>query len=105
MTLFGVAMLLPRLAAAVGRRAVSLGARLAAKAGDGASAASSLLLGAATALVWAPCAGPVSGLILTGAALHGPSLGTSLLLLAYGAGAATTLAAGVLLSGGVLAVI
>jgi cytochrome c biogenesis protein CcdA len=105
MTLFGLAMLLPGLAVAMSRPAVFLGARLASKAGHGASAGSSLLLGVATGLVWAPCAGPVLGLILTGAALRGPSLGTSLLLLAYGLGAATALAAGVLLSGRVLAAI
>jgi thiol:disulfide interchange protein len=97
-------MLLPGLAAAMSRPAVSLGASLASKAGQGASAASSLLLGVATGLVWAPCAGPVLGLILTGAALRGPSLGTSLLLLVYGMGAATALAAGILLSGRALAV-
>jgi cytochrome c biogenesis protein CcdA/thiol-disulfide isomerase/thioredoxin len=105
MTLFGLAMLLPGLAVAISRPAVALGARLASKATPGASATSSLLLGVATGLVWAPCAGPVLGLILTAAALRGPSLGTSLLLLAYGAGAATALAAGVLLSGRVLAAI
>ena len=52
----------------------------------------SLLLGVATGLFWAPCAGPVLGLILTGAALNGASVGTTLLLLAYAAGAATSLA-------------
>ena len=36
---------------------------------------SSLLLGVATGLLWAPCAGPVLGLILTGAALQGASVG------------------------------
>jgi cytochrome c biogenesis protein CcdA/thiol-disulfide isomerase/thioredoxin len=104
MTLFGLAMLLPRLAAAMGRPAVALGARLASDAGPGAKVGSSLLLGVATGLVWAPCAGPVLGLILTGAALRGPGIGTSLLLLAYGTGAATALAAGVLLGGRLLAV-
>ncbi len=63
----------------------------------------SLLLGIATGLVWAPCAGPVLGLILTGAALHGPGIDTVLLLLAYGLGAATSLAAGMLLGGRLLA--
>jgi thiol-disulfide isomerase/thioredoxin len=65
--------------------------------------ASSILLGVATGFVWAPCAGPVLGLILTGAALRGPGVETSLLLLAYGLGAATALAAGVLFGGRVLA--
>ena len=50
------------------------------------------MLGVATGLLWAPCAGPVLGLILTGAALKGASVGTTLLLSAYAAGAATSLA-------------
>jgi cytochrome c biogenesis protein CcdA/thiol-disulfide isomerase/thioredoxin len=63
------------------------------------SVASSLLLGAATGLLWAPCAGPVLGLILTGAALQGANARTSSLLFAYGAGAATSLALAVLVGG------
>ena len=63
----------------------------------------SLLLGVATGLLWAPCAGPVLGLILTGAALNGASVGTSLLLLAYAAGAATSLAMALLIGGRVFA--
>ena len=59
----------------------------------------SLLLGVATGLLWAPCAGPVLGLILTGAALEGASVGTTLLLLAYAAGAATSLALALLVGG------
>ena len=47
---------------------------------------------------------PVLGLILTGAALQGPSLETSVLLLAYGLGAATSLATGVLLGGRLLVI-
>ncbi len=79
------------------RPVVALGSRLANAAGRPAErarhpAASSFLLGVATGLLWAPCAGPVLGLILTGAALQGPSLHTSLLLLSYAAGAASSLA-------------
>ena len=57
------------------------------------------MLGVATGLLWAPCAGPVLGLILTGAALQGASVGTSLLLVAYAAGAATSLALALLVGG------
>jgi thiol-disulfide isomerase/thioredoxin len=56
----------------------------------------SSLLGVATGLLWAPCAGPILGLILTGAAISGPNARTTLLLLAYAAGAATSLAAALL---------
>jgi cytochrome c biogenesis protein CcdA/thiol-disulfide isomerase/thioredoxin len=53
----------------------------------------SLLIGVATGLLWAPCAGPILGIILTGAMLQGPSAQTSLLLLAYGLGSAVSLGA------------
>ncbi len=52
----------------------------------------SLLLGVATGFLWAPCAGPILGLILTGAAFRGPSTATTVLLLAYALGAAASLA-------------
>ena len=93
----GLALLVPRLAERVTRPLVGLGARLAegaqrnAKA-TGRSVLPSFVLGVATGLLWAPCAGPVLGLVLTTAALQGASARTSLLLLAYAAGAATSLA-------------
>jgi thiol-disulfide isomerase/thioredoxin len=64
---------------------------------------SSVFLGGATGLLWAPCAGPILGLILTGAALNGASAWTSLLLLAYALGAATSLALALLAGGRMLA--
>src|SRR6185312_8111775 len=50
-------------------------------------------------LLWAPCAGPILGLVLTGAALHGADVGTFALLLAYALGAATSLALALLVGG------
>ena len=101
MTLFGLTMLFPALAVRVMAPIVSIGSRLSDLAGqrmkaNGATAGSSVLLGIAMGLVWAPCAGPVLGLILTGAALRGPGVETSLLLLTYALGAATSLGAGML---------
>ena len=49
------------------------------------------------------CAGPVLGLLLTGAALQGASARTSLLPLAYAAGAASSLALAPLVGGRVFA--
>jgi cytochrome c biogenesis protein CcdA/thiol-disulfide isomerase/thioredoxin len=96
LAVFGVALLLPSLAQYLARPVVALGARLSASADDpqhaGRGIWPSLLLGVATGMLWAPCAGPILGLILTGAALQGASVHTSLLLLAYAAGAATSLA-------------
>ena len=102
---FGLILLFPALSDRVTRPAVALGARLSNSANlqsrsDGAGIGASLLLGIATGLLWAPCAGQVLGLILTGAALNGANLGPSLLLPAYALGAATSLALALLVGGG-----
>jgi cytochrome c biogenesis protein CcdA/thiol-disulfide isomerase/thioredoxin len=106
MAFFGLTLLLPHLADRLTKPLVTLGDKLSNKAqqadASGTSAAgarSSFLLGVATGLLWAPCAGPVLGLVLTGAALNGASVGTTLLLLAYAAGAATSLALALLVGG------
>jgi cytochrome c biogenesis protein CcdA/thiol-disulfide isomerase/thioredoxin len=51
----------------------------------------SFFLGIATGLLWAPCAGPILGLVLTGAAIKGASINTLGLLFSYALGAATAL--------------
>ena len=100
MALFAVALLWPALADRLLAPLQRLGARLgaAADAGQG-GVLSSLLIGVATGLLWAPCAGPILGLILTGAALQGANVGTTGLLLAYALGAATSLALAVWIGG------
>ncbi|MBN8938949.1 MAG: cytochrome c biogenesis protein DipZ [Rhizobiales bacterium] len=108
LALFGVALVLPQLSEWATRPLVGLGARLSRSAERGAEASGttllpSLLLGIATGLLWAPCAGPVLGLILTGAALQGANVETSLLLASYAAGAATSLALALLVGGRVFA--
>src|SRR3984885_11234810 len=103
LALFGLTLLLPSLADRLTRPLVALGSRLSNDAQGNGGAASSALLGVATGLLWAPCAGPILGLILTGAAIKGASANTTLLLLAYAAGAATSLAAALLIGGRVFA--
>jgi len=105
LAIFGVTLLFPELADRLMRPLVAVGARLsqsADQASDG-SVFAPLLLGVATGFLWAPCAGPVLGLILTGAALQGASVTTTLLLLTYAAGAATSLALALLIGGRVFA--
>jgi cytochrome c biogenesis protein CcdA/thiol-disulfide isomerase/thioredoxin len=103
--LFGVTLLFPRLSERLARPLVALGARLSQSAeGGGTTLFSSVLLGVAVGLLWAPCAGPVLGVILTSAALRGASFETSMLLLAYACGAATSLALALLVGGRVFAV-
>lgn len=98
---FALTLLWPGLAARLTRPLVAMGSRLsqAAQADGSPRVGSSVLLGVATGLLWAPCAGPILGLILTGAALQGANTASTLLLLAYAAGAATSMAAALLLGG------
>ncbi|HEY6256547.1 MAG TPA: cytochrome c biogenesis protein DipZ [Xanthobacteraceae bacterium] len=107
LALFGVMLLFPGLADRLARPFVALGARLSDSAGQNEAARvavlPSLMLGVATGLLWAPCAGPILGLILTGAALRGANAETSLLLLTFAAGAATSLALALLVGGRVFA--
>ncbi len=109
MAAFALALLWPSLAVRLGKPFQALGGRLstsvdaANERSGGSSFGASLLLGIATGLLWAPCAGPILGLVLTGAALQGASIGTTGLLLAYGAGAATSLAIALLIGGRVFA--
>src|SRR6516165_5507036 len=108
LALFGITLLFPALSDKLTRPVVALGSRLSETAdrhagANGSSVLPSLLLGVATGLLWAPCAGPVLGLILTGAALEGASVATSLLLVAYAAGAATSLALALVIGGRVFA--
>jgi thiol-disulfide isomerase/thioredoxin len=63
---------------------------------------SSGLQGVAVGLLWAPCAGPILGLVFTAAAWGGTSGQTVLLLLAYGLGAANSLALPLLAGGRLL---
>jgi cytochrome c biogenesis protein CcdA/thiol-disulfide isomerase/thioredoxin len=108
LSLFGLALLFPALADRLAKPLVAFGVRLSATAEHGATAQGatvlpSLVLGVATGFLWAPCAGPVLGLILTGAALGGASVETSLLLLTFAAGAATSLGLALAVGGRVFA--
>ena len=106
LVLFGLGLLSPRIATTLSQPVVGLGNRLmnaAGKPGKVPSVAGSLLLGIATGLLWAPCAGPILGLVLTGAALQGANLETTALLGAYAAGAATSLALALFAGGRIFA--
>lgn len=99
LALFGIALVFPSISDRLTRPLVALGSRMTEREGQRDSVWSSLLLGVATGLLWAPCAGPILGIIFTAAALNGASLNTTLLLLAYALGAATSLALALLVGG------
>jgi cytochrome c biogenesis protein CcdA/thiol-disulfide isomerase/thioredoxin len=101
---FGLTLIFPSLADHAMKPFVNFGAKLSSSVvAQDAAILPSFLLGVATGLLWAPCAGPILGLILTGAALNGTNITTSLLLLAYAVGAATSLALALAAGGRVFA--
>lgn len=91
MALFALSLISARVGDWLARPFVLLGNRLDPDAGKKAGPMGSVMIGVATGLLWAPCAGPILGVILTGAMLQGANAQTSLLLLAYGAGSALSL--------------
>jgi cytochrome c biogenesis protein CcdA/thiol-disulfide isomerase/thioredoxin len=88
----GVSLLFPSLAEVLTRPLVHAGGRLQGGPSTEHSIGKSFVLGISTGLLWAPCAGPILGLILTGAAIQGPSARSSFLLLSFALGAAASLA-------------
>jgi len=97
--LMGLALVFPALSERMMRPFVAFGGRLQQRADRQASLKGLLLLGVAVGFLWAPCAGPILGLVLAGAALNGANLHSALLLLAFAVGAATSLAAALLAGG------
>ncbi|WP_422775789.1 cytochrome c biogenesis protein DipZ [Pseudomonas mediterranea] len=103
MVLFALSLIFSRVGTWLARPLVNLGNRVDAGAGRLGGPVASVLIGVATGLLWAPCAGPILGVILTGAMLQGASAGTSLLLLAYGLGSALSLGTLIFAGRGVVA--
>ncbi|MGN6154915.1 MAG: cytochrome c biogenesis protein DipZ [Sphingomicrobium sp.] len=103
LALFALTLIFPSLSDRMTRPLVAMGSRLTEKTGAQRGIGSSLLLGVATGLLWAPCAGPILGIIFTTAALNGANASTTFLLLAYALGAATSLAVALLAGGTIFA--
>ncbi len=91
MALFALSLISARVGDWLTRPFVATGNRLDQDTRKRAGPMGSIMLGVATGLLWAPCAGPILGVILTGAMLQGANAQTSLLLLAYGVGSALSL--------------
>ncbi|KJZ40322.1 MULTISPECIES: cytochrome c biogenesis protein DipZ [Pseudomonas] len=98
MGLFALSLISARVGDWLARPFVALGNRLDPDSRKISGPLSSVMIGVATGLLWAPCAGPILGVILTGAMLQGANAQTSLLLVAYGLGSALSL--GVLIFAG-----
>lgn len=98
----GVSLLFPAVAEYLSRPFVRLGSKVQGHNAETPSVGRSVLLGISTGLLWAPCAGPILGLILTGVATQGTSLHSLFLLTSFAAGAACSLALVLLVGGRVL---
>ncbi len=84
-------LLIPRLAQLATRPFVRIGNRLDRVSHARGGILSNIVVGAAIGLLWAPCAGPILGLIIAGAALKGSSAASAELFIAFALGAATSL--------------
>jgi cytochrome c biogenesis protein CcdA/thiol-disulfide isomerase/thioredoxin len=91
MVLFALSLISARVGDWLARPFVLLGNRIDPDSRKMSGPVASIMIGVATGLLWAPCAGPILGVILTSAMLQGANAGTSLLLVAYGAGSALSL--------------
>lgn len=91
MALFALSLISARISGWLASPFVLLGNRLDPQTRNMSGPLGSLMIGVATGLLWAPCAGPILGVILTGAMLQGANEQTSLLLVAYGLGSALSL--------------
>lgn len=105
LAILGVTLLSKRAAEWLSRPFVALGNRLLSQGAGAPSVAQSAILGVATGFLWAPCAGPVLGLILTGAAINGANAATTLLLFSYALGAIGSLALATIAGGRVFALL
>ncbi len=103
LALFAVTLIVPALSDRITRPLVALGSRLTQSGEQSRGPVAPLLLGVATGLLWAPCAGPILGIIFTTAALEGASASTTFLLLSYALGAATSLGLALLAGGTIFA--
>jgi cytochrome c biogenesis protein CcdA/thiol-disulfide isomerase/thioredoxin len=94
--LFGLTLAFPRFSDKVFQPLVRLGVRVDRFRPSQTSASQwpigrAMLLGVSTGMLWAPCAGPILGLILTGVALSGATWQSARLLASFAAGAAFAL--------------
>lgn len=100
--MLGFSFLVPSFAEFLAQPLVKIGNNIQNSAQQQAGICTPLLIGISLGLLWTPCAGPILGLVLAGAALNGPNSQTFILLLAFAMGAATSLAIAISASSKVL---
>ena len=91
LSLFGVSLLFPHFSEKLLSPLTRFGSHLGSRR-DEDTFRGSFSIGIGTGLLWAPCAGPILGIVLTGAASQHTLAASVSLLLSYSLGAATSLA-------------
>lgn len=91
LALVAISLLVPRFADLITGPLVRAGSKIDGHVSGTRTIVGSLLVGAAIGLLWAPCAGPILGIIIATAALKGSSSGSAILFAAFALGAATSL--------------
>jgi cytochrome c biogenesis protein CcdA/thiol-disulfide isomerase/thioredoxin len=92
LTLFALSLIFPIYLETLLAPLTRLGVKLNSSNKEEANPRQSFLIGIATGFLWAPCAGPILGLILTGAASQGSTTAAASFLFAYALGAGSSLA-------------
>ncbi len=104
LSLFGLSLVFPHLSEKVFAPLAALGGKLGRRS-DQERSSTSFLVGVSTGLLWAPCAGPILGLVLTGAATQKNFASAISLLASYSLGAASSLALALFAGGRFLGVL
>ena len=86
-----LSLLLPQFTEAITRPLVRAGSGIDRKASGTRTGLGSFAVGSAIGLLWAPCAGPILGLVIAAAALNASKTSSALLFAAFALGAATSL--------------
>ena len=92
LTIVALSMIVPRFAEFATRPFVRVGQRLDEASRRGGPMAGPLLAGCAIGFLWAPCAGPILGLVIVGGAITGTSWNAVWLLFVFSLGASAALA-------------
>jgi len=92
LSVVAVSLISPRVAQWLANPVVRLGNQVNDKSNQNRGLFAALRAGFATGLLWAPCAGPVLGAILSLGVLQGSAVSSGVLLAAYGSGCAVMLA-------------
>lgn len=99
LTLFALSLIFPSYLEHLLTPLTRWGSQLSESQRNARTPAASFVIGVATGLLWAPCAGPILGLILTGAAIQESPWRSALLLLAYAFGAGSSMALALMAGG------